>query len=104
MALKNVKGKTEEAQALKIDTLEVTRATEFQSGAVGFDCVVNGIKIYGMTYRMVQDKKTGADVPFIAFPARKGSDDKYYNIVWFKIGDEDIPKFEDLIDKALVAK
>ena len=104
MALKNAKGKTEEAKALKIDTLEVTRATEFASGAVGFDCVVNGIKIYGMTYRMVQDKQSGNDVPFIAFPARKGADGKYYNQVWFKIDTADISKFEDLIDKALAGK
>lgn len=104
MALKNAKGKTEAAEALKIISLDVTRATEFSSGAVGFDCTVNGIKIYGMTYRMVQDKQSGKDVPFIGFPARKGSDGKYYNNVWFKISDEDIPKFEDLIDKALAAK
>ena len=101
MALKNAKGKTEAAEALKIETLEVTRATEFSSGAVGFDCTVNGIKIYGMTYRMVQDKQTGNDVPFIGFPARKGSDGKYYNNVWFKIDEKDIGRFEKLIDEAL---
>ena len=101
MALKNAKGKTETAEALKIVSLDVTRATEFSSGAVGFDCTVNGIKIYGMTYRMVQDKQSGKDVPFIGFPARKGSDGKYYNNVWFKIAEDDIPKFEKLIDEAL---
>lgn len=103
MALKNAKnqGQTAAAEALKIESLEVTRAKEFSSGAVGFDCIVNGIKIYGMTYRTVQDKNTGKDVPFIAFPARKGSDDKYYSYVWFKISEEDIPRFEELIDKAL---
>lgn len=103
MALKNAKnhGQTVAAEALKIDTLEVTRAKEFNSGAVGFDCIVNGIKIYGMTYRTVQDKGSGKEVPFIGFPARKGDDGKYYSYVWFKISDEDVSRFEDLIDKAL---
>ena len=101
MALKNASkgGKTPTAEALKIETLEVLRAKEFSTGAVGFDCVVNGIKIFGMTYRTVQSDN--GERPFIGFPARKGSDGKYYSYVWFKIADEDISRFEELIDKAL---
>lgn len=102
MGLKNATkgGKREAAEPLKIETLEVKRAKEFSSGAVGFDCVVNGITIYGMTYHA----ETGADKhPFIAFPARKADNEKYYNHVWFKIAEEDIPRFEELIDKALAS-
>ena len=101
MALKNAKGSTPAAEPLEINTLEVTRAKEFSTGAVGFDCIVNGIKIFGMTYRTVNDRNGKGEVPFIGFPARKGNDDKYYNYVWFKISDDDIKRFEELIDKAL---
>lgn len=62
--------------------VKVTRAYQFDNGNVSFDCVVNGISVYGMT--VIEGKKGD----FIAFPQRKGSDDKYYKYVWFEISEE----------------
>lgn len=106
MALQNAKqnGATKTAEPLKIETLEVFGAHEFSNGAVGFNAIVNGISIYGMTYRTINDRNGKGEVSFIGFPARKGSNEKYYNHVWFKISEEDIPRFEKLIDKSLANK
>ena len=62
--------------------VKVTRAFEFENGNVSFDCIVNGISVYGMT--VIEGKKGD----FIAFPQRKGSDGKYYKYVWFEISEE----------------
>lgn len=67
--------------------VEVTRAHEFKSGDISFDIIVNGVNLYGLTY-MNEDSKRNIKEAFISFPARKGSDEKYYNHAWFKISEE----------------
>ena len=67
--------------------VKVTRAKEFKEGQVTFDCVVNGVTIYGMWYRE-GTSKDGNDYQIISFPSQKGKDDKYYNHAWFKIEDD----------------
>ena len=79
------KKKKEEA-AVNYD-VEGTRAHEFKSGDISFDITVNGVNLYGLTY-MNEDPKRNIKEAFISFPARKGSDGKYYNHAWFKISDE----------------
>ncbi len=80
--------------------VEVTRAHEFKSGDISFDCIVNGIIMYGLTY-INTDSKRNIKKPFISFPSRKGSDGNYYNYCWFKITDELFSEIEKQIEGVL---
>lgn len=66
----------------------VTRAREIKKTekeqVVAFDINVNGVTIYGMIYRSGVSQN-GNDYELISFPARKGTNDTYYNHVWFPI-------------------
>ena len=75
--------------------IEVTRAHEFKSGDISFDMKVNGVQIYNCVY-MNESKKVKE--PFVSFPSRKGSDDKYYSYVWFKISDDTLAEIEKEIE------
>lgn len=70
----------------------VTRAHEINTEneneqVISFDVNVGDVTIYGMIYRsgISQNNKP---YEFITFPARKGTDGKYYNYVWFPISRE----------------
>jgi DNA-binding cell septation regulator SpoVG len=84
--------KTEQTAASnsKFD-VTVTRAREIKKAekeqVIAFDVNVNGVTIYGMIYRSGVSQK-GKDYELISFPARKGTDDTYYNHVWFPISRE----------------
>lgn len=80
--------------------VEVTRAHEFKSGDISFDCIVNGVTLYGLTY-INEDQKRNIKKAFISFPSRKGSDGKYYNYCWFNITDEIFSAIEKQIEGVL---
>lgn len=69
----------------------VTRAKEIvkdeNEQVISFDVNVGDVTIYGMIYRsgISQNDK---EYELISFPARKGTDGKYYNHVWFPISRE----------------
>lgn len=87
------------AEAEEKFEIEVTRAHEFQSSSdISFDMKVNGVQIYNCVY-----KNEGGKVkkPFVSFPSRKGSDDKYYSYVWFKISDDMLAEIEKGIEAVL---
>lgn len=69
----------------------VTRAREIKKEdneqVIAFDINVNGITIYGMIYRS-GISENNKEYELISFPARKGTDGKYYNHVWFPISRE----------------
>lgn len=87
--------KKEEAKAVDHE-IEVTRATAFKNGNIGFDIVVNGVKIYGCIYVQGKNKK-GEDYAFVSFPSRKADDGNYYNHAYVKFSEKD----EETIEKAL---
>lgn len=72
----------------EVTECKVTKARQFKNSRVGFDLKINGITIYSMIAFPYDDKKTGETVWGISFPQRKGSDNKYYNEVYFFIDDE----------------
>ena len=84
----NGKKNTEEKTEEKKYTVKVTRAREIKKTekeqVISFDVTVNFVTIYGMIYRSGVSQK-GKDYEIISFPARKGSDDTYYNHCWFGI-------------------
>ena len=77
------KPNTSNESTFKVQDFIVTRAKCWDNGGVTFDLEVNGIKIYGCR---VSEGKNG---DFISFPARKGSDGKYYNHVYIPFQEED---------------
>lgn len=99
--MKRAANKTNETQeCINVTSFEVTRAhyVEGKEGKCGrcfFDAVINGLKIYGLA--VVE----GKDGDFISWPQKKGSDDKYYSIVWARLSDEDQKKMIETVEKAL---
>ena len=90
--------KTKKEETPKDHEIEVTRATAFKNGNIGFDMIVNDVKIYGCIYVQGKNKK-GEDYAFVSFPSRKADDDNYYNHAYVKLSEKD----EDTIEKALEA-
>lgn len=88
------------AKAEKATTynVEVKRAKELENGTIMFDMEVNGVTIYGCSYKVLTRKDNGEEFAKIGFPSRKGSDDKWYNQVYFKVDDEIIAAIEKGID------
>lgn len=95
---KSAKKETKE-EAKKYD-IKVTRAKELQN-CIMFDMEVNGVVIYGCSYRELNRKDGSGSFVKINFPQRKGSDDKYYNYAYFKITDDMIPEIEKQIEAVL---
>lgn len=71
-----------------VSSFEVKRVREVPrpgaKGIINFDLTVNDVTIYGCS---VFEMDNGRD--FISFPARKGSDGKYYKIANIYLSDED---------------
>lgn len=78
--------------------VNVTRAKQF-GNSISFDMVVNGINLYSLRY--LQGEKNGEEYAFVAFPSRKGKDDKYYNYVYFKIDEKLLAEIEKQIENLL---
>lgn len=93
-----MKGSTKKTEKEMQYDVKVTRAKEFDGGAVTFDMVVNGITVYGCWYREGQDKN-GKEYEIISFPSQKGKDGKYYNHVWFKVDDDTKADIIDQLQK-----
>lgn len=67
----------------KTSNITVTRAHQFDDGAITFDMEINEVKIYGC--RLV-DGKNGK---FVSFPSRKGKDGNYYSYAFYKLTNDD---------------
>lgn len=72
-----------ETEELEISSFSVVRARMLDSGSVVADLKINGLTIYGC---FVVESEKG---DFISLPQRKGSDGKYYSIVWARISAKD---------------
>ena len=101
MAIDKSKKKATKQEKAVNHEIKVTRAHEFKSGDIGFDAVVNGIKLYNMTYIDTGDNRKNEE-PFISFPCIKSSkNDKYYNQYFFKVTDDDMAAIEKGIEEVL---
>lgn len=80
--------------------IKITRARDIET-AIMFDMIVNGVTIYGCSYRTLQRHDGSGEFAKIGFPSRKGSDDKYYAQCWFKISDQDLEAIEKGIEALL---
>lgn len=99
MAFKNSTNNTQatETKTTKL-TYTISRVKEVTDTMVSFNINVNGVTIYGMKVIKYKSKKTGEDGMMVAFPTRKGSDDKYYNICTFSMTQE---MQDDIINQVL---
>lgn len=99
MAIKKSAKATEEA---KVEfQITVKRAKELDNGTIMFDMEVNGVMIYGCSYKVLTRKDNGEEFAKVGFPSRKGSDDKYYNQAYFKIEPDTLAKIEQGIESLL---
>lgn len=91
------KTQPEEKKALVLlqkPELTVTRVFDGQYGII-FDCVVNGITVYGC--RLCRDKNGEA---FVGWPQTKDKNGRYWNIVFVPLAQED----RDRLIQAVVDK
>lgn len=96
MAIKKNNAAAKEAkQSFQI---EVTRAKELDNGTIMFDMKVNGIDIYGCSYRVLSRKDGSGEFAKIGFPSRKGDNDKWYNHCYFKVSDAEVDQIEKGIE------
>lgn len=91
----NKKSNGNNVEELKVDNFCVTRARVLSSGSVSFDMQLNGISIYGCF--VVEGKYSD----FISFPQRKGTDGKYYSIVWARLSKDDTEMILAEVEKKL---
>lgn len=91
----NTNTKKSNQECLKISSFSVIRARVLDSGSVVADLKINGIIIYGC---FVVETEKG---DFISLPQRKGSDGKYYSIVWAKLSKQDTEDIIAEIEKKL---
>lgn len=79
------------------NNITVTKAHKYEKDnkvTMFFDMTVNGVSIYGCRFL------TGSKGDFVAFPQTKGGD-KYYNVAWVKLTDDDVKNIETQIKTML---
>ena len=99
-----VKKTNSNEQAKQNYEVEVLRAKDITKKdakytTIACDIKINGVTVYGCYYK--EGEKNGKDWALIDFPKYKGSDDKYYNVVWFPASKELVSKLADAISFAL---
>ena len=81
--------------------IEIKRVKDLGNGTIMFDMDVNGVMIYGCSYKTLKRSDNGEEFAKVGFPSRKGKDDKWYNDAYFKIGDEEMQAIEKGIESLL---
>ena len=85
--------KTEDAKVTL--NIVVKRAKDLEK-VIMFDAEINGIMIYGMSYRT--GTKDGRDWTLVDFPSRKENDGKYYHYCYVKLDTADVENIEKQIE------
>ena len=88
----NLKKKTKESE-VENHSIQVLR-TKLLEDVIMFDMIINGVTIYGCSYRTLTRKDDGSTFAKIGFPSRKGKDGNYYNHVYVKLSEHDINDIE----------
>ena len=73
--------------------IKVTRAHQFEDGAIAFDMTVNGVQIFNN--KLVE----GSKGTFVSFPSRKGKDGKYYSYAYIQLSSEEVQDIVAQIEK-----
>lgn len=95
----NMGDKSKKNEEIVKHDIKVTRAKKLDDkNVIMFDMEVNGISIYGCSYRTLERKDGSGEFGKVGFPSHKASDDKYYSYCWFKISDDDMDIIENGIE------
>lgn len=92
--------KSSNIENTKVTSLEVqkVRVIETKKGdMVLFTLVLNGVYINNCKVA------TGKNGDFVGWPQYKGSDDKWYNVVYIPLSDDDTKKIMDQVQAAINA-
>ena len=92
---KNSKADNKERNYTEISKFEIVNVRMFQNGGVVANIKINDIMIYGV--RVLESVKGD----FLSFPQRKGSDGKYYHIVYVSLSPHDQKAMLAAIEAAL---
>lgn len=98
MAIKRNKDKTANSWEGKEYSIKVNNAKFFNDNAISFSLTVNDVVVNGCWYR--SGVKDGKEWEILSLPQYKGSDGKYYNVVFFPINsykDQIINEIEGLL-------
>ena len=79
----------------EVSKFEIVNVHMFENGGVVANMKINDIMIYGV--RVVESEKGD----FLSFPQRKGSDGKYYYIVYVSLSPDDQKAILAAIEAAL---
>lgn len=90
---------TREHEPAKFEVANI-KAIQGKKDSYRMTLVINGVKIYGAKYITYTDTD-GKDASFISFPSYKGADNKYYNVCWYPISDQELHDIERLMEAAL---
>lgn len=82
-------------ETINVRDVEVSRVRQTQNGTVFFTLKLNDVTIYDC--RVVE----GKNGDFVAFPSNKGSDGKYYSIVYAPLSEEDAKAIISEVEKQL---
>lgn len=97
---KEKEAKANAAESWNYDIIVDAARTTKDDNVVMIDLTVNGVKIKSCALKEVICKKDGekhkkGDVCYVVnFPSERGKNNKYYNIVWCPLSNEDI---EDIV-------
>ena len=89
----------EQKQELKLDSFELQKVRAGRGGVVFFDATINGISVHGM--KVIPFSDGSGD--FIAWPAQKGADGRYYNVCYARFSPDTEKSLLEKIQEALDA-
>ena len=89
--------KKKEAEKAIDHEIEVTRAKELEN-VIMFDVIVNGVAIYGCSYRVLTRKDNGEEFGKVGFPSKK-SGETWYNHAFVKLSPADVENIEKQLEK-----
>jgi len=98
MALSKQKKTETKKTEVKNHAIFVRRAHELDNGTIMFDMEVNGVMIYGCSYRTLTRKDNGEEFAKIGFPSHQGKDGKWYNHCFVQLTEDDITTIEEGIE------
>ena len=84
---------------MKLDSFELQKVRAGRGGVVFFDATINGISVHGM--KVIPFSDGSGD--FIAWPAQKGADGRYYNVCYARFSPDTEKSLLEKIQEALDA-
>ena len=85
----------------QINYISVSHVMQWRDGSTTFALTIHGVTIYGMRVVAFTDNRDGQRKRFVAFPKRKGNDEHYYHIAYYKLSETEEIEILHLVDNAV---